>query len=501
MAACRRPNGCAWPIRSPASPPRSGTPRRRQSLPAARVPRRAARHRLRQRAHRLAAAVPAARARRAARRRHAAVREVALARRVRVRLGVGRRLCAPRPAVLPEAARRGALHAGGGPAAAGRRRRRARRPRRAPRSRRRASSPRCTCCSRPQEEARLLEARGMLLRRTVQFHWRNEGYADFDDVPRAHVAPAPQEHPPGAAPRARGGRHVALAARAREIGERDWAFFHRCYASTYAAHRSTPLPQPGILPAHRRRRMPRAHAAGRSPSARGAPIAAALDVIGAGHALRPLLGRAGARAAAALRGLLLPGDRIRDRAAASRASRAARRASTSCSAACCRWRRCRRTGWRIRASRAPSRTTWRARAQGIARYVNELNEHTPFKVASPISCTEEDAMRLKDKVAIVTGAGSGFGDGIARRFAEEGAKVVVNDINAEGGARVAKEVGGRVRAGRRRPRARTGRSWWRRRRRSSAGSTSSSTTPAGRTAASPTSRSPRPSSTRSTRST
>ena len=51
-------------------------------------------------------------------------------------------------------------------------------------------------------------------------------------------------------------------------------------------------------------------------------------------------------------------------------------------------------------------------------------------------------MRLKDKVAIVTGAGSGFGAGIAKRFAQEGARVIVNDINAEGGARVAKEVGG-----------------------------------------------------------
>ena len=51
-------------------------------------------------------------------------------------------------------------------------------------------------------------------------------------------------------------------------------------------------------------------------------------------------------------------------------------------------------------------------------------------------------MRLKDKVTIVTGAGSGFGAGIAKRFAQEGAKVVVNDINAEGGARVAREVGG-----------------------------------------------------------
>jgi 3-oxoacyl-[acyl-carrier protein] reductase len=51
-------------------------------------------------------------------------------------------------------------------------------------------------------------------------------------------------------------------------------------------------------------------------------------------------------------------------------------------------------------------------------------------------------MRLTNKLAIVTGAGSGFGAGIARRFAEEGARVVVNDIDAQAGERVAKEVGG-----------------------------------------------------------
>src|SRR6266498_742638 len=49
-------------------------------------------------------------------------------------------------------------------------------------------------------------------------------------------------------------------------------------------------------------------------------------------------------------------------------------------------------------------------------------------------------MRLGGKIAIVTGAGSGFGEGIAKRFAQEGAKVVVNDINVAGGERVAHDI-------------------------------------------------------------
>jgi len=51
-------------------------------------------------------------------------------------------------------------------------------------------------------------------------------------------------------------------------------------------------------------------------------------------------------------------------------------------------------------------------------------------------------MRLKDKTAIVTGAGSGFGAGIAKRFAEEGARVVVNDVS-DRGEKIAREIGGR----------------------------------------------------------
>ena len=50
-------------------------------------------------------------------------------------------------------------------------------------------------------------------------------------------------------------------------------------------------------------------------------------------------------------------------------------------------------------------------------------------------------MRLKDKTAIVTGAGSGFGKGIAMRFAKEGARVGVIDINAEAAREVAIQIG------------------------------------------------------------
>jgi 3-oxoacyl-[acyl-carrier protein] reductase len=50
-------------------------------------------------------------------------------------------------------------------------------------------------------------------------------------------------------------------------------------------------------------------------------------------------------------------------------------------------------------------------------------------------------MRLKEKTAIVTGAGSGFGAGIAKRFAEEGARVIVNDVDPKGD-KIAREIGG-----------------------------------------------------------
>jgi 3-oxoacyl-[acyl-carrier protein] reductase len=52
--------------------------------------------------------------------------------------------------------------------------------------------------------------------------------------------------------------------------------------------------------------------------------------------------------------------------------------------------------------------------------------------------------KLQDKVAIVTGAASGFGRGIAELFALEGARVIAADINGEGVRRVAAALGNSV---------------------------------------------------------
>lgn len=49
-------------------------------------------------------------------------------------------------------------------------------------------------------------------------------------------------------------------------------------------------------------------------------------------------------------------------------------------------------------------------------------------------------MRLQNKIAVITGAASGFGEAIARRFAAEGASVLAADLNAAGAAKVSKSI-------------------------------------------------------------
>ncbi len=59
----------------------------------------------------------------------------------------------------------------------------------------------------------------------------------------------------------------------------------------------------------------------------------------------------------------------------------------------------------------------------------------------PLSSIMGNNMRLKDKVAIVTGGAQGFGKGIVEAFVAEGARVAVLDLNEEGAKAVAKAFG------------------------------------------------------------
>lgn len=51
------------------------------------------------------------------------------------------------------------------------------------------------------------------------------------------------------------------------------------------------------------------------------------------------------------------------------------------------------------------------------------------------------AQRLANRVALVTGAGSGFGAAIAEKYVNEGAKVIIADINEIAGKGIAEKIG------------------------------------------------------------
>ncbi|HEV7477146.1 MAG TPA: GNAT family N-acetyltransferase, partial [Burkholderiales bacterium] len=90
-----------------------------------------------------------------------------------------------------------------------------------------------------EDEAELLRAEGMLLRRTVQFHWKNEGYADFE----AFLARLSHARRKNIRQERRRVREAGVSLRWLEgeaIGRAQWEFFHRCYRHTYATHGSSP---------------------------------------------------------------------------------------------------------------------------------------------------------------------------------------------------------------------------------------------------------------------
>jgi hypothetical protein len=91
----------------------------------------------------------------------------------------------------------------------------------------------------PEDEARLLGESGMLLRRTVQFHWRNDGYGDFDDfLGRLNHARRKNMRQERRRVREAGVRLSWLEG--AQIERHHWEFFNRCYRGTYSAHRSSP---------------------------------------------------------------------------------------------------------------------------------------------------------------------------------------------------------------------------------------------------------------------
>ncbi len=91
----------------------------------------------------------------------------------------------------------------------------------------------------PLDEIELLSATGMVTRRAVQFHWFNRSYSSFDDYlgslaqPKRKKIRAEQR-------KVRAEGVVFEHKVGREISEADWDLFMRCYATTYAAHYSTP---------------------------------------------------------------------------------------------------------------------------------------------------------------------------------------------------------------------------------------------------------------------
>jgi predicted N-acyltransferase len=89
------------------------------------------------------------------------------------------------------------------------------------------------------EEARELEARGMMLRRGVQFHWRNEAYGSFDEF-LARLSHDKRKKIKQERRKVLETGVVFKRLVGPDISEEHWRFFTRCYNGTYRAHHSTP---------------------------------------------------------------------------------------------------------------------------------------------------------------------------------------------------------------------------------------------------------------------
>jgi predicted N-acyltransferase len=88
-------------------------------------------------------------------------------------------------------------------------------------------------------EAALMQSAGMILRSGVQFHWTNPGYASFDEF----LAQLSRDKRKKIRQERRKVSDAGVSFRrlcGSDIQESDWVFFARCYNRTYREHRSTP---------------------------------------------------------------------------------------------------------------------------------------------------------------------------------------------------------------------------------------------------------------------
>jgi hypothetical protein len=91
----------------------------------------------------------------------------------------------------------------------------------------------------PAAQVEELAGAGLLVQRGVQFHWRNGGYADFEQF----LGVLSQDKRKKIRAERRKVREAGVELERRTgsaITEEDWRFFHRCYRITYAQHHSTP---------------------------------------------------------------------------------------------------------------------------------------------------------------------------------------------------------------------------------------------------------------------
>ena len=131
----------------------------------------------------------------------------------------------------------------------------------------------------PDAEARELEARGLMLRASVQFHWRNPGYRDFDDF-LAGMNHDKRKRIKQERRRVREAGIVFRRLSGGEAAEADWDFFTRCYNRTYRQHHSTPYLNRAFF-RHLAHTMPE-HLVLVLGERGGRPVASALNVLGGG---------------------------------------------------------------------------------------------------------------------------------------------------------------------------------------------------------------------------